>query len=212
MAVGLVILGLLRHRELGVVVFALLLCGSGLGLGYPGLTASALESGGSTTARAAKTVTARDLGVVIGLVVLGLWVFVPRLDSVVNSQVPQREATTEVLHAPISAGTKFVLGARLLAALNAAGKTSLPKIAPAFAQTEATAPPSERPTLEKLHAQLNVIVAQASRQVTRAFRRPFFYAAGFALLVLPVLAGGGAVIRRRATHPPPPEPSAAASV
>jgi predicted MFS family arabinose efflux permease len=211
MAIGLIILGLLRHRELGVVVIALLLCGSGLGLGYPGLTASALESGGSTTARAAKTVAARDLGVVVGLVVLGLWVFVPRLDAVVNSQVPQREATAEVLAAPISPGTKFALGARLIAALNAAGKTSLPNIGPAFAQTEATAPVSEHPALERLRGQLNVIVARASRQVTRAFRRPFFYAAGFALLVLPTLLTGGALVRRRVTQPPPPEPTAATS-
>ena len=56
--VGLVILSLVTHKALGIVVVALALCGAGLGLGFPGLTAAALRSRGVLAARAAKTVAA----------------------------------------------------------------------------------------------------------------------------------------------------------
>ena len=210
LAAGLLILAFTTHPQVAVAVLALLLCGAGLGLAYPGLTASALASGGSTTARAAKTIAARDLGLVLGLLVLTP-VFSDRLNSVINSTVPQREATAALESAPISARTKIVLGTRLLAALSASGTTALPNIAPAFTQTEATAPASERPALAKLQGRMNVILGQTQRTLTHAFKLPFIYAAVFALLVLPVLAAGGALLRRRATRPPPTEPNAAAS-
>jgi hypothetical protein len=200
LAGGLIILALITHREVGVVVVALVLCGSGLGLAYPGLTAAALESGGSTISRAAKTVAARDLGLVIGLLVLTP-VFVTRLNAVINSQVPVNEAKAAVLGAPLSAPTKLALGERLLVALSAAGTTNLPNVDPAFAQTAATASPSDRIALTRVKARVDAIIAQTQVTLTHAFRRPFAYAAGFALLVLPVLGLGMAVLRRRSAAP-----------
>jgi MFS family permease len=195
LAIGLIILALISHREIGLVVVALLLCGAGLGLAYPGLTAAALESAGSTTSRAAKTIAARDLGLVIGMLVLTP-VFASRLQAVIDSQVPVNEAKAAVLTAPLSPPTKLALGARLLVALSAAGTTNLPNVDPAFAETAATASPQDRAGLAVVKAKIDSILAQTQRQLTHAFRRPFAYAAIFALLVLPVLGFAGLQRRR----------------
>jgi MFS family permease len=66
-AAGLIGLSFVTHRELGLVIIALGLVGTGLGLAFPALTNAALGSGGPAAARAAKTVAARDAGIVLGL-------------------------------------------------------------------------------------------------------------------------------------------------
>jgi predicted MFS family arabinose efflux permease len=203
LALGLVLLALPTHRQVALAVIGLVLCGAGLGLAYPGLTAAALQSGGSTTSRAAKTVAARDLGLVIGLLILTP-VFVTRLNSVINNQAPVHEAEAAVIVAPLSPAVKGPLIGHLLNALNAAGTTNLPDVDPVFAAAEPAAGPADRAQLAILKAKLDAIVAQTQGQLTHSFRRPFAYAAIFALLVLPLLALRRVFARHRDSEPPAP--------
>jgi predicted MFS family arabinose efflux permease len=179
---GLVLLSLVTHKALGVVVLALALCGAGLGLGFPGLTAAALASRGVLAARAAKTIAARDAGLVLGLLLLTP-VFVNQLNSAPNDAT--KTAAGYVLIAPIPFSTKGELATRLAAAVAAAPLSRPPDIAPAFDEVSATATPSQRVTLAALEKQLNDIIERAA---THVFKRPFLYAALLALLVLPLLA------------------------
>jgi predicted MFS family arabinose efflux permease len=180
-AAGLVLLGLVTHRQLGVVVAALALCGAGLGLGFPGLTTAALRSHGVAAARAAKTVAARDAGLVLGLLLLTP-VFVNQLNSVPNQAT--KTAAGYVLIAPIPLTMKGELAIRLEAAVAAAPVSRPPDIGPVFDKVSATATPSEKAHLAVLEQQLNSIIQRAA---THAFKKPFLYAALFALLVLPLL-------------------------
>ncbi len=208
-AAGLLVLAFITHKEVPMVVLGLILCGAGLGLAYPGLTAAALESRGSTTARAAKTIAARDLGLVVGMLVLTP-IFASRLNQV-NSQVPVKQAEVTVVVAPISPAVKGLLAGRLLVALNKAGTTTLPDIDPAFAAAAAHASAADRAQLAIVKTKLDAIVNSTQLQLTHVFKRPFAYAAGFALLVLPVIALGPAMLRRRGSDAPDPRPPAQAA-
>jgi len=179
---GLVLLSLVTHKALGIVVLALALCGAGLGLGFPGLTAAALASRGVLAARAAKTIAARDAGLVLGLLLLTP-VFVNQLNSAPNDAT--KTAAGYVLIAPIPFSMKGELATRLAAAVAAAPVSRPPDIAPAFDTVSATATPSQKVTLAALERQLNDIIERAA---THVFKRPFLYAALLALLVLPLLA------------------------
>ena len=180
--VGLVILSLVTHKALGIVVVALALCGAGLGLGFPGLTAAALRSRGVLAARAAKTVAARDAGLVLGLLLLTP-VFVNQLNAAPDQAT--KTAAGYVLIAPIPFTMKAELGVRLASAVASAPLSSPPDIAPAFDEVGASATPSQKATLAALEKRLNDIIERAA---THVFGRPFLYAALLALLVLPLLA------------------------
>jgi predicted MFS family arabinose efflux permease len=198
LALGLILLALLHHRQLGVVVVALALCGGGLGLAFPGLTAVALESPGSAMARAAKTVAARDAGLVLGLLILTP-VFAHQITKVANDKGPVAAVTGIVLRAPLSLGTKIQLGVGLLGAYKSAGQADVPKVDPVFTHLSAGQTPSTRAALLTLRRQVDAIVQRA---VTPAFRRPLGYAAGLALLVLPLLGLRLLFLRRRGAGPP----------
>jgi hypothetical protein len=180
---GLGLLGLSRisHREPGAVVIALAFCGTGLGLGFPGLTAAALGGSGSATARAAKTVAARDAGLVLGLLLLTP-VFVAQLNSITNQATS--EAAGEVILAPLPLTIKAELAPGLAAAANSAPQSAPPDFAPVFTKISAGAPRNDRSQLAALQRRLDSIV---QRSVTHAFKRPLLYAALLALLVLPLL-------------------------
>jgi MFS family permease len=180
--VGLVILSLVTHKALGIVVVALALCGAGLGLGFPGLTAAALRSRGVLASRAAKTVAARDAGLVLGLLLLTP-VFVNQLNAAPDQAT--RTAAGYVLIAPIPLTMKTELAARLASAVASAPLSSPPDIAPAFDSVSASATPSQKATLATLEKQLNDVIGRAA---THVFKRPFLYAALLALLVLPLLS------------------------
>jgi predicted MFS family arabinose efflux permease len=188
-AAGLVCLALASYRALGLVVFALALCGTGLGLGFPGLTTAALRSAGTPAARAAKTVAARDAGLVLGLLVLTP-VFVHQLNATTASATS--EATGAVIIAPIPDSLKFALAPGLQAAATNAPQSSPPNIAPVFDAVSAHADPADRPALATLRGRLETIVQHAA---THTFKRPFLYAATFAFLVLPLLAAGSWLVR-----------------
>jgi MFS family permease len=181
-AVGLIGLSFVPHRELGLVIIMLALVGTGLGLGFPGLTTAALRSGGPATARAAKTVVARDAGIVLGLLVLTP-IFVHQLNNAPKQALPN--ATDAVLTAPIPSALKLSLAPGLIAAYKAAPQSQLPNFGPAFTRASAHATPAERAQLRDLHSRLDSIVQRA---VTSAFKVPLRYGALFAILVLALLS------------------------
>ncbi len=126
---GLFLLSELTHKELGLVVLALALCGTGLGLGFPGLTTIALRGGGPAIARAAVTVGARDAGLVLGLLVLTP-IFVHQLDTAPNQATGA--ATGVVLFAPLPLTVKAELGQKLTTAVNRAPQSQPPDFTPVF--------------------------------------------------------------------------------
>jgi predicted MFS family arabinose efflux permease len=183
LAGGLAVTSLASYRQVGLVVVGLALCGIGLGLGFPGLTAAALETKGSATARAAKTVAARDLGIVIGLLLL-VPVFVDRINSVASAA--ENQAAGVVIAAPgISLGTKEALGQKLLAAVQAAPQSHPPNLKPVFRQFIDPAPPAEKTQLLALQGQLESVVQNA---LTPPFKAPLRYGALLAIAVIPMLA------------------------
>ncbi len=181
LAAGLICLAQISHRQLGVVVVALALCGAGLGLGFHGLTAAALSGRGSASARAARTVAARDAGLVLGLLVLTP-IFVTELNAAPQKVI--NKAAGVVIISPLPTATKLRLGNELQAVAARTPDASLPDIAPVFAQAAAGASPADRIQLAGLERRLDQIIQRA---VTDAFKRPFLYAALFSLLVLPLL-------------------------
>ena len=179
---GLIGLSFATHRELGLVIITLALVGAGLGFAFPGLTTAALRSGGPAAARAAKTVAARDAGIVLGLLVLTP-VFVNQLHKAPKQALPT--ATKAVLIAPLSSDLKFSLAPGLVAAYKNAPQSELPDFGPTFARARAHATPSERAALRDLHNQLDSIVQRAA---TSAFKLPLRYGAIFAIVVLLLLS------------------------
>jgi MFS family permease len=181
-AIGLFALSFMTHRELGLVVIGLALVGTGLGLAFPGLTSAALRGGGPAVARAARTVAARDAGILIGLLVLTP-VFVDQLKKAPNHALP--DATQAVLTAPLSLGMKLSLAPGLVADYKKAPQSQLPNFGPTFEHAAAGASPPERAALGDLRTQLDDIVKAAA---TSAFELPLRYGAIFALVVLPLLS------------------------
>jgi MFS family permease len=181
-AAGLIGLSFVTRREIGLVIVALAAVGTGLGFAFPGLTTAALRSGGPAAARAAKTIAARDAGIVLGLLVLTP-VFVNQLSQAPNQALP--DATQAVLTAPLPPSLKLSLAPGLLAAYKKAPQSELPNFGPAFALASAHATPAHRAALRDLHNQLDSIVQRAA---TSAFKLPLRYGATFAIAVLLLLS------------------------
>jgi hypothetical protein len=191
LALGLLDVGLVTHRELGWVIVALALCGAGLGLAFTALTAAALGGTGSATVRAGRTVAARDAGLVLGLLVLTP-IFVHDLNTAPNRAIPT--VTRELLGAPIPAPLKTELANELIKTYRTTPQGRLPDLGPPFARVSEHASP---PAAAQLTVLRNQIESTVERAVTRSFRRSLLYSALFAVLVLPVLALGLMVLRRR---------------
>jgi MFS family permease len=182
LAAGLAVLAVVSHRQLGWVVAGLGLCGAGLGMAFPAFTLYALGSAGKPAARAARTVAARDAGIVLGLLILTP-VFVDELHTASNRAVSQVAAA--VFTAQIPDDLKAQLAAGLLAANANAPQSRLPDIGPAFARVQARA---SAPTRAKLVSLESEVQSQIEHAATHSFRRPLLYCALFALLVIPLLA------------------------
>jgi MFS family permease len=192
LAIGLAVLGFVPHREVGLALLALALCGGGLGLAFPALTRAALGTHGPPVARAARTVAAREGGLVFGLLLL-----TPILVSQLNG-APARATPAIVkslIIAPISTPTAKTLGAGLLVADAHAPESQLPDFGPAFINAAKGTSPTTHTVLARLKTQIDAIVQRA---VTRSFRTPLLLCALISLLALPALAYG----RRRPLAPP----------
>ncbi len=185
LAVGLIVLALVSHRQLGWVAIALALCGTGLGLTFPALTAAALSTPGQRPLlQAARTVAARDAGLVAGLLILTP-VFVNGLNTSSSRAIPP--ITRDVLTTPIPLAMKLRIGAGLIAANNHASQSRLPDIHPTFVRVAAN---TDAPTRAHLTVLESEVQSDIERAATHSFKRPLIYCALFALLAIPALALG----------------------
>jgi MFS family permease len=188
---GLVVMALITERQLALAVLGLTLCGAGLGLAFTTLTASAMSGSGSAVARAGRTVAAREAGLILGLLVLTP-MFVDDLGEAAGRALPP--VTIALYTAPIPGETRDALIPDLLAAYGNTPEASLPDLDPAFDEARAKADPE---TAAELTALQGRIENEVERAVTRSFRDSLLWSAGFAALVLPVLALGLVLTRRR---------------
>jgi len=193
LAVGLAALALISHRMLVPAVLTLGVCGIGLGLAFPALTRVALSTRGTPVARAARTVAAREGGLVLGLVLL-----TPIL--VTQLKHSTQRATPPIVHAILPAPNltipqKVKLGGGLLAAAAKAPESELPNLTPAFTNAAVGVSPAGRAELVLLRPQIDAIVQRAA---TRSFRTPLLLCAALSLLAIPALSLGG---RRSVSRP-----------
>jgi MFS family permease len=202
LAAGLLGLSTLSHRELAPAVIMLALCGIGLGLAFPALTRRALDSHGSPVARAARTVAAREGGLVLGLVLLTP-ILVNQLNTAPQKAIPK--ITTTIIAGPGSLVQKVQLGAGLVSAESHAAQSQLPDIAPAFASVEAGADPATRRQFVAVHAHVEDLIVRA---VTAAFQTPLRICALLSLLALLPLAIGRAYPSRLRLRSPGDSPRA----
>jgi MFS family permease len=199
LAAGLLGLSAISHRELLPAVVMLALCGAGLGLAFPALTRRALDTRGSPVARAARTVAAREGGLVLGLVLLTP-ILVNQLNAAPRHATPA--ITRAVITGPGSVLQKIQLGAGLIAADSHAPQSQLPNLGPAFARVESGADPQTRSQFVALQAELQDLIERA---VTDAFQTPLQICALLSLLALVPLAAGW-LVAARAPEAPPPRP------
>ena len=137
LAAGLAGLALISHRLLLAAGLALAVCGVGLGLAFPTLTRAALATRGSALARAARTVAAREGGLVVGLVLLTP-IFVSQLNAAPDAgHRPDHPGGDRGADqpAPTSCGSATACSRPRLAPPTA----ELPDVTPAFAQIAAGA-------------------------------------------------------------------------
>jgi len=174
LAVGLVGLALLPSASVWLLVWALLLCGAGLGLSLPVLSDAALQKGANATRSGTLTVGARHVGLVLALAVIA-----PLLASKIPDAGDKAllRGTAVLLDAPIGLDKKVPVALDLRSAFGKAKEGETPDLAEPFDKHGAqhdSALASARDTL------LGAIEAT----ITRASRAAFFVCAGFAALAL----------------------------
>jgi predicted MFS family arabinose efflux permease len=174
LAVGLVGLALLPSASVWLLVWALLLCGAGLGLSLPVLSDAALQKGANATRSGTLTVGARHVGLVLALAVIA-----PLLASKIPAAGDKAllRGTAVLLDAPIGLDKKVPVALDLRSAFGKAKEGETPDLAEPFDKHGAqhdSALSSARDTL------LGAIEAT----ITRASRAAFFVCAGFAALAL----------------------------
>jgi hypothetical protein len=172
---GLAALAVLPGASFALTLQPQALIGIGLALALPVLTIAAVGGRDPRGSRAAATIGARHIGIVVGIVVLA-----PILSSqLVEQRDAARDARTALLlEAPLPPETKVQLGEELAGQIGAA-EGRLPALEPAFASV---GPPGGfEPAYETLQADLE---DQVERAATSAFSLPFLGAAAFALLAL----------------------------
>ncbi|HSC49188.1 MAG TPA: MFS transporter [Gaiellaceae bacterium] len=183
LALGLVGLALLPKASAALAIWALLLCGVGLGLAVPVLSNATLLPGPGLTRSGTLTVGARHLGLVLALALIA-----PLLASQVPSAGDKAllRGTAVLLDAPIGLDKKVpvAIDLRHLFAQAQAGET--PDLAEAFDKHGARHDPA-------LAAVRDDLTGAIESTITRASRPAFFLCAGLAGLALLVAA----VYRRR---------------
>ena len=183
LAGGLAGLGLLPDAEPVWTLAPQALIGVGIALTLPGLTGRALAGRDPAGHRAAGTIAARHVGIVLGLVVL-----TPLFSAELPDQqvAAERSGTALILEAPLAPKTKIELGEAIAEQIGAAGAgfpTSRPR------STTVTPAPEARPAYAELQEQLT---GELDKAATHAFSTVFLIAAGLALLALLPIAVSGA--------------------
>ena len=172
---GLVGLALLPSADLVWTIAPQALVGLGLGLTVDQLTAQAMHLRLPRVEHASWTISARHLGVVLGLAILTP-IFVADLE---DAQVPAQEAITAlVLDAPLTAQDKVSLAQALGEELTEQ-QGQVPDLHRAFVSADLA--PDARPAAATLEQDLD---DQLQRAATWAFRDSFLAGAGLALLAL----------------------------
>jgi predicted MFS family arabinose efflux permease len=172
---GLAGLALPPSADLAWTIAPQALIGFGLGLTVDRLTVAALRERLPRAMHGGWTISARHVGVVLGLAILTP-VFTADLR---DAQVPAQEAITAlVLDAPLQTEDKIALAQGLDTQLREE-RGRVPDLHPAFAKLQLAA--AERPAAEQLERDLD---SQLERAATRAFRDSFLIAAGLALVAL----------------------------
>jgi MFS family permease len=174
LAVGLVGLALLPSASVWLLVWALLLCGAGLGLSLPVLSDAALQKGANATRSGTLTVGARHVGLVLALAVIA-----PLLASKIPDAGDKAllRGTAVLLDAPIGLDKKVPVALDLRSAFGKAKEGETPDLAEPFDKHGAqhdSALASARDTL----------LCAIEATITRASRAAFFVCAGFAAFAL----------------------------
>jgi len=172
---GLAALAIPPSAHLAWTVAPQALVGLGLGLTVDRLTAHAMEMRLPRAHHAGWTITARHVGIVVGLAILTP-VFTGDLE---DAQVPAQEAITSlVLDAPLQPEDKVEVAQELGDRLTGE-RGRVPDLHPAFAKADVA--PEDRAALAQLERDLD---EQLERAATRAFRDSFLIGAGLALVAL----------------------------
>lgn len=175
LAGGLAALGLLPKASVWLVIPPQILAGIGLALVLSALTEAALHGRSSAAVHGGWTISARHLGVVVGLLILTP-IFTHQLDE-------QRDAaldagTAIVLDSPVDPSDKITLGEKLAAEVDRQGDR-VPDLSPAFEPL-----PTDPVTRDQYETILAGIEVQLKDAATRAFSLSFLISALFGLLAL----------------------------
>ncbi|WP_028645586.1 MFS transporter [Nocardioides sp. URHA0020] len=172
---GLTALAFLPSADLVWTIAPQALVGLGLGLTVDRLTSQAMEMRLPRARHAAWTISARHLGVVVGLAILTP-VFTADLQA---AQVPAQEAIASlVLDAQLLPDDKISIAQALGDELTQQ-EGRVPDLSHAFATADLAA--GDRPAAARLERELD---SQLERAATHAFRDSFLIGAGLALLAL----------------------------
>jgi pimeloyl-ACP methyl ester carboxylesterase len=176
---GLAGVALLPERSLVWLAVALALVGAGLGIAGPLLSERALET--ESVERAAWSVAARHLGLVLGLVLVA-----PVLAGGIDRATDRASEAGAgvVLDAPLSPQTKLQLGLDIASTLEAAPRASVPDFAPSFASARAR-DSSQAAALTATEHRLGDTVRAA---LERGFRPSLWICIALALLACAPLA------------------------
>jgi Major Facilitator Superfamily len=183
LAAGLVGLAMLPSASVWMAVWALLLCGAGLGLAVPVLSNAALEPGAGATRSGTLTVGARHVGLVLALALIA-----PLLASKVPAAGDRAllRGTAVLLDAPIGLDKKVPVALDLRKAFDRAREGETPDLAQPFNAHGAKHDSALAATRDRLTGAI-------AATITRASRSAFFVCAAFAALALVV----GLIFRRK---------------
>ena len=174
LAGGLLGLALLPSASAVLAVYALALCGAGLGLAVPLLSQSALDLGAGLARSGTLTVGVRHLGLVLALASIA---------PLLASQVPNAgdkallKATAVLLDSPAGLDKKVPVALDLRSAFAKAREGETPDLSEPFNAHGARDDPALASTRDDL-------VGTIEATITRAFRPAFLLSAGFAALAL----------------------------
>jgi MFS family permease len=181
MAGGLAALGLLPEAGAVWTLAPQALVGAGIALALPGLTSRALAGRDPKGRRAAGTIAARHLGIVVGIVAL-----TPVLSAELDTQheAARRSGTALLLDAALAPETKVELGEEIGESIVGAGGR-LPDLSAPF--QEVTPLDDEAADYAVLE---DAMVEEIDKAATHAFSLPFLLAGAIAALaLLPIRAG-----------------------
>ena len=174
LAAGLVGLALLPSASVPLAIWALALCGAGLGLAVPVLSDAALDRGAGLTRSGTLTVGARHVGLVLALALIA-----PLLASRVPAAGDRAllRGTAVLLDAPIGLDKKVPVALDLRKAFDRAQAGETPDLRQPFDKHGAAHDSA-------LAAVRDRLAGAIAATITRASRPAFFVCAGFAALAL----------------------------